>query len=74
MTKFKDAPLSHGSTVGHIFMIILSTLHYYHNDPQIVTRVSAATHFVQIVLTPKRAGLVWTFLKQSNGLGSVVIQ
>ena len=33
----------------------------YPNDPQILTGVSAATQFVQIALTPKRAGLVWTF-------------
>ena len=31
------------------------------NDTRKLTGVSATTHFVQIALTPKHAGLVWTF-------------
>ena len=34
----------------------------YPKDPRKLKGVSTRTHFVQIALTPKRAGLVWTFI------------
>ena len=43
------------------------------NDPQKLTGCRSTTRFVQIALTPKRAELVWIFLKQNNSLGQVVI-
>ena len=33
----------------------------YPKDPHKLTGVSTRTHFAQIALTPKQAGLVWTF-------------
>ena len=35
-------------------------------DPQLVTGCPSTTHFVQITLTPKKAGLVLTFLVNDN--------
>ena len=39
------------------------------NFLQKLTGCQSMTHFVQIALTPKQAGLVWTFFKQNNSFG-----
>ena len=46
----------------------------YPKDPRKLTGVSTRTHFVQIALTPKQAGLTWTFFYHNNSLGQVIIK
>ena len=46
----------------------LIQLKAYPNDSQKLTEVSAGTHFVQIALTPKQVGLVWTYFLLNDNL------